>query len=69
MGRGQHQPHPHSPAPAASPVGVLPGVGEAENPGEAHVQKQVQDGQWLGAQAAGHVVMLRDSVGLARPGA
>lgn len=41
------------------PMGVLPGVGEAEGPGDAHPKDQVYDGEWLGVQAAGHVVVLR----------
>lgn len=40
------------------PVGVLSGVGEAEGPGDTHAEDQVQDGKWLGAEAAGHVVVL-----------
>lgn len=49
-------PDPH---PRASPVRVLAGVGEAENPREVHVQDEMQDNQRLGTQAAGHVVVLQ----------
>lgn len=58
-----------TPTRRASPVGVLAGVGEAENPREVHVQDEVQDDQGLGTQAAGHVVVLRAQQSWPGPGA